>query len=182
VSLHVELVVPDREVWSGRASMVIAKTLDGDIGVLKSHPPVLGLIAAGSVVRILDPQSDPSGGDQAQPADDGQGENADGNGQGGGSPGGSGQELVAAVSGGFLSVADDRVSILATDAALASEIDIAAVRAELEEALAAGPEDTASGPGGSGTAGGAGAPRAAGEESARAKYARSQLRAAGEQA
>jgi F-type H+-transporting ATPase subunit epsilon len=172
VSLHVELVVPDREVWSGSASMVIAKTLDGDIGVLISHPPVLGLIAAGSVVRILDPQSDSSG-DQEQPADDGQGDGQ------GGSPASSGQELVAAVSGGFLSVADDRVSILATDAALASEIDTASVRAELEDALAAGPEDTA---GGSGGTGGAGAPRAAGEESARAKYARAQLRAAGEQA
>jgi F-type H+-transporting ATPase subunit epsilon len=175
VSLHVELVVPDREVWSGSASMVIAKTLDGDIGVLKSHPPVLGLIAEGSVVRILDPQSDPSG-DQEQPADDGQGNGQDG------SPGGSGQELVAAVSGGFLSVADDRVSILATDAALASEIDAAAVRTELEDALAAGPEDTVSGPGGTGATGGAGAPRAAGEESARARYARARLRAAGEQA
>ena len=33
--------------------MVIAKTLDGDIGVLTGHTPVLGILAEGSVVRIM---------------------------------------------------------------------------------------------------------------------------------
>ena len=32
MTVQVELVVPDGEVWSGNARMVIAKTLDGDIG------------------------------------------------------------------------------------------------------------------------------------------------------
>ena len=36
--------------------MVIAKTLEGDIGILTGHPPVLGILAEGSVVRILDPE------------------------------------------------------------------------------------------------------------------------------
>src|SRR5215469_13112637 len=57
MTLHVELVVPDREIWSGSARMVIAKTLEGDLGVLASHPPVLGILAEGSVVRILDPET-----------------------------------------------------------------------------------------------------------------------------
>ena len=39
MTLRVELVVPDGEIWSGRARMVIAKTLDGDIGVLTGHRP-----------------------------------------------------------------------------------------------------------------------------------------------
>jgi len=135
VTLHVELVVPDREVWSGSARMVIAKTLDGDLGVLSSHPPVLGLLAAGSLVRILDPEAS---GDQ----------------------GGSG-EVTAAVSSGFFSVANDRVSILAREAVLGRDVDVAAIRAELESAT-----ENAAG----------------GEESAAVTYARARLRAAGEQA
>ncbi len=66
MSLRVELVVPDGEIWSGHARMVIAKTLEGDVGILTSHPDVLGLLAEGSVVRILDPEQGPV--DTAGPA------------------------------------------------------------------------------------------------------------------
>lgn len=135
--LHVELVVPDREIWSGSARMVIAKTPDGDMGILTSHPPVLSLLAEGSLVRILDPEA------------------------AAGTPSGDQPEVVAAISGGFFSVAEDRVSILAHDAQLASDIDVPAARAEIEAAEA----DTA-----------------AGGEQAGVKYARARLRAAGEQA
>jgi F-type H+-transporting ATPase subunit epsilon len=148
VTLHVELVVPDREIWSGSARMVIAKTQDGDIGVLQSHPPVMGLLAEGSVVRILDAESSGSG----EPG---------GNGSAPGGQGAASGEVVAAVSGGFLSVADDRVSILARQAELGTEVDTSAARAELEAA--------------DGTPAG-------GEEPAEARYARARLRAAGEQA
>ena len=136
MTLHVELVVPDREVWSGSARMIVAKTLDGDIGILSSHPSVLGILAEGSVVRILDPEA-----------------------TGDGASSGGKSELTAAVSSGFLSVADDRVSILARSAELGSEVNKAAARAELEAAEGAG-----------------------GEEPAEARYARARLRAAGEQA
>jgi F-type H+-transporting ATPase subunit epsilon len=137
MTLHVELVIADRELWSGEASMVIAKTLEGDIGVLTGHPPVLGILAEGSVVRVLDPQPERSSGGAAP-----------------------GEEVTAAVSGGFLSVADDRISILATDAQLGSDVDRAAARSELESILS----------------------EAGAEEPSEAKYARAQLRAAGEQA
>lgn len=91
---------------------MIAKTLDGDLGVLTGHPPVLGILAEGSLVRILDPGTAEAG------------------------PG----ELVAAVSSGFLAVTDDRVSILARQAQLGSRVDSATVKADLESALeAAGP-------------------------------------------
>jgi|SRR5215469_2897339 len=139
MTLHVELVVPDREIWSGSARMVVAKTLEGDLGVLASHPSVLGILAEGSVVRILDPETTGDGGD-----------------------GSAGGEVTAAVSSGFLSVADDRVSILARNAELGSNVDTAAARAELEASAEA-------------SAGG-------GEEPAEASYARARLRAAGEQA
>ena len=137
MTLHVELVVPDREIWSGSARMVVAKTLEGDLGLLSSHPPVLGILAEGSVVRILDAET-------------------------AGDDGAASGELTAAVSAGFLSVADDRVSILARNAELGSDVDTAATRAELEAS--------------------ADASAAGGEEPPEASYARARLRAAGEQA
>jgi F-type H+-transporting ATPase subunit epsilon len=109
MTLRVELVVPEGEIWAGRAEMVIAKTLDGDIGVLTGHTPVLGILAEGSLVRIR-PEASP---DAAA----------------------GGGEVVAAVNGGFFSVADDRVSVLAREAQLGGEVDTRAARAALDEAV-----------------------------------------------
>ena len=53
MTLHAALVIPDRELWSGEARTVIAKTTEGDIGVLTGHSPVFGALAEGSLVRIL---------------------------------------------------------------------------------------------------------------------------------
>lgn len=39
--LRVAVVSPEREVYSGRAEMVVAKGLDGDVGVLADHAPML---------------------------------------------------------------------------------------------------------------------------------------------
>jgi F-type H+-transporting ATPase subunit epsilon len=50
--LHVELVSPEREIWAGEADMVVAKTIEGEIGIMPGHEPVLGLLVDGSVVRI----------------------------------------------------------------------------------------------------------------------------------
>jgi F-type H+-transporting ATPase subunit epsilon len=47
--LHVELVAADRKVWSGEATIVIARTTDGDIGVQAGHQPVLGVLESGPV-------------------------------------------------------------------------------------------------------------------------------------
>jgi F-type H+-transporting ATPase subunit epsilon len=138
VTLRVQLVVPDGEIWSGNARMVIAKTLDGDIGLQTGHPPVLGILAEGSVVQILDPET---------------GEES------------AGDEVVVAVSSGFLSIADDLVSILSGQAEICSRVDRAAAQAQLDAALeAAGPL----GPGD--------------QESAEVRYSRALLRAAGERA
>ena len=128
MSLRVELVVPDRELWSGEARTVIAKTTEGDIGVLTGHSPVFGILAEGSLVEILTEDS----------------------------------SVKAAVSGGFLSVTDDQVSILAAQAQLGRDVDTAEARQELETALS----ETAAGP----------------EEPPAVKYARARLRAAGDQA
>jgi F-type H+-transporting ATPase subunit epsilon len=132
VTLHVALVVPEGEIWAGDAQRVIAKTLDGDIGVLTGHTPVLGILAEGSVVRIL--------------PEDGQG---------------AGGELLVAIGGGFLSVADDRVSVLARQAQLGTEVDRAGAQASLDAATEAADP---------------------GEETADVRYFRALLRAAGDRA
>jgi F-type H+-transporting ATPase subunit epsilon len=52
VPLQVELVSADSRVWSGEAREVIARTTEGDMGVLTGHAPVLAVLAPGDV-RIM---------------------------------------------------------------------------------------------------------------------------------
>ncbi len=51
--LLVEIVSPERQVWAGEGDMVIAKTVEGEIGVQPGHVPVLSLLAHDAVVRVL---------------------------------------------------------------------------------------------------------------------------------
>jgi len=106
-ALQVELVAADRTVWSGEATMVIARTVEGDIGVLRGHAPVLSLLTD-AIVEI---------------------------------DSGDGEVVMAAVDGGFISVANDRVSILSEHAVLAADIDVSAERSELEAAQADDSDD-----------------------------------------
>jgi F-type H+-transporting ATPase subunit epsilon len=80
VALTVELVAADRTVWSGEAASVLARTLDGEIGILAGHSPLLGILAPGEVKVV--------------PAEGGEG-------------------VSAEVDGGFLSVENDRVLVVA---------------------------------------------------------------------
>jgi F-type H+-transporting ATPase subunit epsilon len=50
--LHVELVAVEEMVWSGEAEMVVARTTEGELGVLPGHAPLLGQLAEPSQVRI----------------------------------------------------------------------------------------------------------------------------------
>nr|WP_218936310.1 F0F1 ATP synthase subunit epsilon [Actinomadura citrea] len=50
--MKVGLVSPEREVWSGEAKMVVAQTIEGSLGILPGHAPVLGVLLDGSVVKI----------------------------------------------------------------------------------------------------------------------------------
>ena len=99
--LHVEVVSAAREVWSGEATQVLARTSEGDIGILPGHAPLLGALADGGVVRVLL--------------------------AGGG-------EVVAAVHGGFLSVTEQGVTVLAEVAELSEDIDASRARAALDRA------------------------------------------------
>ena len=105
--LQVELVAADRLVWSGEASRVVARTVEGDLGVLPGHAPLLSVLVPGvGDVQTID-----------------------------------GETWSAAVDTGFLSVADDRVSILSEYAQLSHEIDLEKARADLERAHEAGEDD-----------------------------------------
>ncbi len=96
--LQVELVAADELVWSGEATFVLARTTDGEIGIMPDHAPVLSVLEESAVLIRVD----------------------------------GGETQVAAVDGGFLSVADNRVSILAEQALLATDIDAGQARQEAE--------------------------------------------------
>ncbi|WP_082533735.1 F0F1 ATP synthase subunit epsilon [Marmoricola sp. Leaf446] len=48
-AIRVELVAADRLVWSGDATRVIARTTEGDVGILPHHAPLLSLMVDGVV-------------------------------------------------------------------------------------------------------------------------------------
>ncbi|MGL4339312.1 MAG: F0F1 ATP synthase subunit epsilon [Rhodoglobus sp.] len=47
--LKVSVVSADHEVWSGVAKQVIARTTEGEIGILPGHEPILAILAVGEV-------------------------------------------------------------------------------------------------------------------------------------
>jgi F-type H+-transporting ATPase subunit epsilon len=48
-NLEVRVVSPDRIVFEGEASSVVAPAWDGDVGILRGHAPMLTLIGAGEM-------------------------------------------------------------------------------------------------------------------------------------
>lgn len=52
--VNVSLVSADAEVWTGEATLVIAKTVEGEIGLMAGHEPILAILAEGQV-RITQP-------------------------------------------------------------------------------------------------------------------------------
>lgn len=105
--LHVELVAADRVVWSGEAKMVIARTTEGDVGILPNHAPMLSTMVHGIVdVTTTDNET-----------------------------------WIAAVDAGFLSVANNRISILSEHAEMSHDIDLERARTELERCKSEGADD-----------------------------------------
>jgi F-type H+-transporting ATPase subunit epsilon len=108
--MEVRVVSADAVVWSGQADNVIAKTVEGDIGILPGHEPVLSLLAPGGV-EIIQPD---------------------------------GRREIVAVDGGFMSVAQGRVSVISEYARLGEEITLEQAERALAEArnkLDAGEDD-----------------------------------------
>ncbi len=127
-TLQVELVAVERMIWSGEARMVIARTTEGELGVLPGHAPLLGELAPGGIVVIRTE---------------------------------SGDDLTVAAHGGFLSVTEKGVSILAETAELSTEVDVERAREALRRAEGDGDDP---------------------EAVAAARRAQSRLRAAGQDA
>jgi F-type H+-transporting ATPase subunit epsilon len=82
-TIKVEVVAVEEKIWSGEAEMLVARTTEGELGVLPGHAPLLGQLAEPGQVRVK-----LSGG----------------------------QELAYDVSGGFLSVTGEGVTVLAETA------------------------------------------------------------------
>jgi F-type H+-transporting ATPase subunit epsilon len=100
-TLPVELVAVERKIWSGEATIVLARTTEGELGILPGHTPLLGQLAEGGVVTIRTE---------------------------------SGEDVVVAAHGGFLSVTERGVSILAEAAEVSTEIDVERARQALRRA------------------------------------------------
>lgn len=101
MALQVELVSPERVLYTGEAAMVVARTIGGgDIAFQTGHAPFVGALDT-YIVKVIK--------------------------QGGAAE-------VAAVHGGFISVQDNRVTILSDLAELSSQIDVR--RAEAAKARA----------------------------------------------
>ena len=45
--LEVHVVTPEREVWAGQAEMLIARGVEGELGILGGHEPMLVQLAIG---------------------------------------------------------------------------------------------------------------------------------------
>lgn len=56
--LNVEVVAVEAKIWSGQAQMLIARTTEGELGVLAGHAPLLGELADPGDVRIKLPTGD----------------------------------------------------------------------------------------------------------------------------
>nr|WP_217367758.1 MULTISPECIES: F0F1 ATP synthase subunit epsilon [unclassified Brevibacillus] len=98
--MTVEVVTPERVVYSGQAEMVIARGLQGEIGIMPNHVPLVTPLKT-APVRIK------TEGDK---------------------------EVKMAVSGGFMEVRGDKVTILAETAELPGDIDVERAKAAKERA------------------------------------------------
>lgn len=102
--IKVEVVTAERMVFSGEADIVIAPGVEGELGILPHHTPLMTTLQPGELVMRK-----------------------------------AGQETALAITGGFLEVRPDRVTVLADAAERAEEIDIAraeAAKKRAEERLA----------------------------------------------
>ena len=48
-SMRVDVVSPETVLWSGEAEFVVARTVDGEIGILAHHEPLMAALATGTV-------------------------------------------------------------------------------------------------------------------------------------
>lgn len=49
-TFQVDVVSPEATVWSGEATFVIARTPDGEMGIMANHEPVMAALETGAVL------------------------------------------------------------------------------------------------------------------------------------
>ncbi|MBD2857619.1 F0F1 ATP synthase subunit epsilon [Spongiibacter sp. KMU-158] len=100
MTIHCDIVSAEAEIFSGRAKLVVANGIQGDLGVTYGHAPLLTSLEPGPVRVVMD----------------------------------GGEEQIYYVSGGFLEVQPNVVSILADTALRADDLDEAAALEAQKEA------------------------------------------------
>lgn len=104
--MRLEIITAERVVFSDDVELVVAPGVEGQLGILPHHAPLLTILQPGEI-RVVK----------------------------------GGQEQFLAVSGGFLEVLGNKVTILADACERAEEIDLEHARQAMEraqQALAAG--------------------------------------------
>jgi F-type H+-transporting ATPase subunit epsilon len=99
MSIRVDIVTAERLVFSQDADIVMVPGVEGEMGILPHHEPIMTMIKPGEVLVRKGTE-----------------------------------EYSMAVSGGFLEVTPDRITILADAAERADEIDIARAEAAKKRA------------------------------------------------
>jgi len=99
-TIRCEIVTAERVVFSADVNMVIAPGIEGQLGILPHHAPLMTALSEGELVVRQAGQ----------------------------------EEVHMAVSGGFMEVRPDRVTVLADSAERAEEIDLARAEAARQRA------------------------------------------------
>ncbi|GBD11970.1 ATP synthase epsilon chain [bacterium HR23] len=98
-TMRLEIVTAERVVFSDDVDLVVAPGIEGELGILPHHAPLLTILQPGEI-RVVK----------------------------------AGQEQFLAVSGGFLEVLANKVTILADACEYAEEIDLERARRAMERA------------------------------------------------
>ena len=99
VPMRLEIITAERRVYSDDVDLVIAPGLEGQLGILPHHAPLMSSLQPGELIIRKD-----------------------------------GEETYLAVSGGFLEVLDNQVTVLADAAERSDEIDEERAQAAMERA------------------------------------------------
>ena len=98
-AIRLEIVTAERVVYSEEVDILVAPGVDGELGILPSHAPLLTTLKSGEIRIVKD-----------------------------------GEETFMSVSGGFLEVLGEKITILADTAEHAEEIDAERAEAALKRA------------------------------------------------
>ncbi len=100
MSVHCDIVSAEGEIFSGLVELLVAPAVEGEIGVLPNHAPLLTRIEPGPIKVVRQ----------------------------------GGKEEIMYVSGGFLEIQPDLITVLADTVTRAEDLDLAAAEAAKEAA------------------------------------------------